>query len=123
MKSALNFFLVVFGVFSIQSCSTLNDDGKKFDLKVIIIGFDHERVILRLNGTTFFDETVTIQNPSVGISNALTIQVHPEAVLSVHSVSTSFSETVRFSGDATVFVVRYADQFIIKPAGEPLLID
>lgn len=105
------------------SCAHSVVESETFKVSIVLIGFDNERVEIGLNGKTIFNENVEISDPSVGIGGALTVQVNHSPVLSVDSESTSFTETLELAGDANVLVVRYADQFIVRPAGEPLQLD
>lgn len=123
MKSVIKSVLAMSNFFLIQSCASILEERQFFDLKIIIVGFDDERVELVLDGETIFNKVVNIAHPSDGIGDALTVQIEDKATLSVASESTSFTETVQVAEDVNVLVVRYADQFIIKPATEPLLLD
>ena len=123
MKNLAETVLTITILLSLVSCTHSVAKGETFKVSIILIGFDNERVELTLNGETIFNETVEISDPSVGIGNAMTVQVNNFPVLSVDSESTSFTETLELSGDANVLVVRYADQFVVRPVGEPLQLD
>ncbi len=108
---------------ALQSCATDNQDSFEAELRILLLGFDEEQVTLSLNGETIYQEYVKISDPSVGVSDGISLKVGKSFSLSVDSKTTSVEESIEISEDTTVLILRDADLFDIQSSSEPLLLD